>query len=441
MILLALGFIELGFGTAAAWADTLPYSVRTHGYSAYSTTVRGDARSVGMAGANLGLSGYVLGTMDNPAGEAMTIGGIDLNFAVNFPHDSLVQNYDYTLTSGMGGLAMSLYPWGLGFGVLVPAVEGGNYSPVPVDYVVHELRLSGARVFWNNHLAVGLGLTLGQAVRDYGLVTNTGITAGGTVSMIAQLPFRLLLGADFLLPMTYGVDPSVPSPASLPGIFQPIQVPWRAGVGLGWVPNRFFRTDFSVRVVGPSDTTALLRDDSVLTGTSVTVQPHFGFAYNWIDYPEFSSNLFWGAYLESPRIQNASTRMHGTAGIEVAPWVFGAGAAIDAAYGYVNGIVFFGVNIIKIFTKLDLLPTPWMPPREGVFPSPFRMSDEGLPRPLVKNWKNQGGVPDVLEIGNEIPGRVRKKTQETVEEAKEIVQSIGEMPSKVSGRIEKRKKQ
>ena len=64
-------------------ADPLPYTVRTQPYNAWPTTVRGDIRTVGMAGASVGLGDTFIASTANPAGPAMTLQGADLSYTSN----------------------------------------------------------------------------------------------------------------------------------------------------------------------------------------------------------------------------------------------------------------------------------------------------------------------------------------------------------------------
>src|SRR5690242_18290289 len=61
----------------ARGADPLRYDQRQHRYNGLSATVTGDIRTVGMAGATVGLADTFLTASNNPAGCSMTLGLLD----------------------------------------------------------------------------------------------------------------------------------------------------------------------------------------------------------------------------------------------------------------------------------------------------------------------------------------------------------------------------
>ena len=103
--------------TQAQANHELPYSTRTRAYSGISTTVRGDIRTVGMAGATVGLADTYLAAVDNPAGLAMTMNTGDLNFTRNWIYDSNVQDGLTPITSNSMGAALNMHPWGFSIGL------------------------------------------------------------------------------------------------------------------------------------------------------------------------------------------------------------------------------------------------------------------------------------------------------------------------------------
>src|SRR3954465_6490571 len=103
--------------------DLLPYSTRTHTYSAWSTAARGDLRTVGMSGATVGLADTFIAALDNPAGLAMTLNGIDANFTTNFVYDGNIQSFDKSKGFYDFGIASDSYPWGFSIGLVSNAHE------------------------------------------------------------------------------------------------------------------------------------------------------------------------------------------------------------------------------------------------------------------------------------------------------------------------------
>ena len=78
----------------------LPYSLRTHEYSAWDTTVRGDLGTVGMAGATVGLGDTRIGSVDNPAGLGMTLDSTGIEITGSSIQDGYIQAYPSLITTG-----------------------------------------------------------------------------------------------------------------------------------------------------------------------------------------------------------------------------------------------------------------------------------------------------------------------------------------------------
>ena len=60
-------------------------------------------------------------------------------------------------------------------------------------------------------------------------------------------------------------------PTDIAGFFQDASSPYRLGLGIGWLPNRFFKASAGLYIFGSADNTALLSDDSRLIGVNMTV--------------------------------------------------------------------------------------------------------------------------------------------------------------------------
>ncbi|HUP57953.1 MAG TPA: hypothetical protein VM598_10910, partial [Bdellovibrionota bacterium] len=316
-----------------ASAEELPYSTRSRPFTGWSSTARGDIRTVGMAGATVGLADTFLATGSNPAGLAMTLGGADLTFASNTVHDSHIQSFEETIASNSYGTALSGYPWGIGFGYRSPYGEGAPYTvggtPVLPKISTRMAELSIARVF-ENTVSLGVGISLGQgeieiddtrgnssAYHSYAVGANFGI--------MFQLPNRFLLAGSHSTPMKFSAATADnPSPI-IAGFYQPIEMPSRSTLGLGWIPNRFFRADFDLAYIGSTPTTALIRDETALVGENGVYIPRLGAAYTFIDYKELHGTVFGGTYFETAREESTSNRIHVTSGIEIKPWVLTIG--------------------------------------------------------------------------------------------------------------------
>lgn len=422
-------------GYPKAWAaDLLPYSTRTRPYNLWMPTTQGDIRTVGMSGATIGLADGFIAASENPAGLAMTINGVDLNLAADLINDGNIQNFSSPMYAANIGSALSLYPWGLGLGYIRPTGEGQTYSvstapndPAKISVTNQEFYISVAHLFFKNKLSLGASLILGQTTWDFenptfGHLNTSAFTWGGNFGAQIQLPARFLIGLSYRMPMHYSVNNPPVSPG-LPGFVQYAETPTRMGIGAGWIPNRFFKVDFTTFVVSPTSNTALLSDDSQIVGQNWTVEPRVGISYHFIDFPAFKSKLYLGASYEISRIDGLRNRVHGSGGLEINPWIFATGAAIDLSASYRNFIIFIGIDVIKTLETLDFIPPLWHPKPAGFFPSPTFLSDEGVARPLVNHWRPHPDV-DPIQASLEMPERIGKKAAEIGEDLSKFRKSV-----------------
>ena len=407
--------------SAKSHADILPYAVRTRPYSGFETGVRGDTRTVGMSGATLGLGDTFIAATDNPGAMAMTMGLGDDNITHTHIFDGHVQAPAVPLDTTNAGLALNYYPWAFSFGYLSPYREQNTYDlaaapghPALLNTAVQELRFTGSRVSLNNLFSLGLSINVAQAETAIGFSNQTftslsnhtydlGFTAGASY----QLPYRLLLGAAITSGMNFSAAADINPAATIPGLFQPIMTPWRGGLGLGWIPNRFFRADFSTFLIGTTTGAALLSNDAILVGRDVTVQPRIGAAYVFCDFKNLSGTVFFGSYYEVSRIDNTPSRFHKTIGTEVKPWIFTVGVGTDLAADYKDSFFSFSIDVFKVLEQLSLIPVN-KPPHDGFLPSPFFQSDLGLSRPLVRNWVPDPHAIDPVKTGLAIPEKIEE---------------------------------
>ncbi len=436
--LLVIAVLAGFFAATPARAEPiLPYTTRTHGYSGWSSTVRGDIRNLSMAGAVVGLADTFVSSAENPAGIAMAGRGLGLQITGNRVYDGDIQPYEAPLTTSNLGVTSSAYPWGFSAGYWSPQYEGGAYRlgsdsgpRVRPEVLTQEFRFAAGRVFFDNKLALGGSFVLGRSVQSIEFLdtpemdnSHTAYSIGASFGAIYQLPKRWLLGATYSFPVTYLVD-SVEDPSrGVGGFFQPVKTPYRVGLGVGWLPNRFFRAGLSFLVIGPTNGVALLSDNSKFVGANTTVQPRIGAYYTFAEYRELQMGIGGGTYLETSRVQNTPTRLHVTGALEIHPWIFKLGWGIDRAPRYVNYIASLGLDLIKIGRKLDLIPMGYRPPpHDGFFPPRTQQIDDGLPRPLVKNWTPPLHQTDVVDAALEFPGRLQKKVQSV---GNDIIDAIG----------------
>ncbi|MEO5970978.1 MAG: hypothetical protein ABIQ95_13700, partial [Bdellovibrionia bacterium] len=374
-------------------ADTLPYTRRTHAYNGWNSSVHGDNRTIGMGGATVALGDTFLASMENPAGLAMTLEGVDLNISNNRIRDANIQTYLYPIYLGSVGVAFNNHPWGFSIGFFNNSREGQEYllpsnagKPTYLETSISEIRLGMGRLIdiGGRPLALGMALNFGTAEEAIDHRPQQSSALGLIGSAMYQLPNRLLLGVSYQLPITYPIPTSVDSP-ELPGFYQIMKVPSRLLMGLGWIPNRIFRAGLSFSFIGESKGATLMRDDNILIGDYPTFQPRLGFAYTFADFSVVHSRIFLGSYLENTRITD-SGRLHATIGLESRFWFLTLGYSTDLSINYVNNSFSLGIDVVRMASMLELIPKTWHPPYAGLFPPPFVPSDVGLPRPIVENW-------------------------------------------------------
>ena len=413
--------VLLLFIATNSYADILPYTVRTRPYSGFETGVRGDTRTVGMSGATLGLGDTFIAATDNPGAMAMTMGLGDDNFAHTHIYDAHVQAPAVAMDTNNVGLALNYYPWTFSFGYLSPYREANTYDlaaapgrPALINSTVQELRFAVSHVTANNRFSFGLSLNVAQAETAIGFsdqtfasLSNHTYDLGLTVGASYQLPYRLILGTAVTSGMNFSGADNLNPMATIPGLFQPVITPWRGGVGLGWIPNRFFRADFSTFLIGTTTGAALLKDDTILVGQNVTVQPRLGAAYVFCDFKNLTGTVFFGSYYEVSRIENASSRFHKTIGTEVKPWIFTVGFGSDIASDYRDTFFSVNVDLFKVLEQLSLIPVN-KPPHDGFLPNPFFQSDLGLSRPLVRHWVPDPNAIDPVKTGLAIPAKIEE---------------------------------
>jgi hypothetical protein len=433
--------VAAGLGLAPAVraqppVQTLPYGARTRAFNGLSTFLTGDLRTVGTAGAIGGIGDSFFGSYDNPAGLAMTLGDGGLFLGGNIQRDAFVQNFDNPFsTYTLGGFSPQ-YPWGWAVSLSNLHSEGTRYfSPVTGETMnaqvfTREVRASLARTFWDHRLSIGASLILGQGVRSLEFEPDavTGLrspstasltyTAGASLGFLFQLPRRWFLGLAGTSPLTYPGELDI-SITQFPGFYQEIVVPWRLTLGTGWIPNRIFRFGASLQAIGISSRASLLSDQNRSVGATHTVQPRLGAYYRAIEFKELVLEVMLGSYMEFSRIEGLGVRPHLTAAVELKPWIFILGAGIDFAHTYQNIIYAVGVDVGKLFRKLDLFPPLPHPPYAGFVPSPFRIFDEGLPRPINPSWQPpEGPSQNVIDIGKALPVKVKEKLEDTIQDIK-----------------------
>lgn len=395
----------------------LPYTQRTRSYLGFSTAIRGDLRTVGMSGATLGLADNLVGTIDNPAGLAMTLGGTTAQITTTSVSDGYVQDFSQSISTTSFGIASSLYRWGLSFSIWNPYAEGQSYTlngetlKPTLDLV--EYRFGVAYVLPNHRWSFGVNVGVGVVDRTLQRLSGTSSTTStavvGSIGIQHQLPRRWILGLSYHFPSNYKDALATDPTQGVTQFHQAVHRPSRLGVGVGWIPSRTFQFGVTLYAIAPVSGAAPLRNTSISTGASLTLQPRLGVSYMYADYKEYEGGVMLGSYLEPSTIDSTADRVHLTTGITAEPWIFDFGIAYDTAKQYENFIVTAGIDFIKVLSKLDLIPTPYRPQSAGFLPAPDAFTDEGLPRPLVKEWKDRGPPVNIIEVGKQLPAKIEEK--------------------------------
>ncbi len=427
----------------------LPYSTRTRPYSAYSGTVRGDPRTVGMAGATVGLADTFVAAGDNPAGLAMALPLGDTHGSTNRIYDGHLQDREAPLQASSLGAALSIRNFGISIGLTNIWDEGQFYrltstsTPQWVESYVREYRVAGAYRF-HDRLSIGGQLRFANLVQGLGPATGadsnpaaTDSGMGASLGLLYRIPRqRLLLGASWSSGLTLDARDSIPSSfLLLPGFAQPVQIPSRLSLGLGYVPNRLLRADFTIQRVGATPGAALLSNQSRSIGANATIEPHLGVAYTFADFTRIRGLLFGGTYLQPSRIDSLPTRLHLTFGLE-AKWSFlNFGLALDRAASYDNYIASIGVDPFRIMELMDVIPRRRTLPPRGFLPDPWYESDEGLATHLRNaREKSPGPGLDPLEVGRQIPNKLEQRVRDFT--PGQVLDQLQELPNAIQQDID-----
>ncbi|MBL7714356.1 MAG: hypothetical protein JNL01_02745 [Bdellovibrionales bacterium] len=387
-------------------AFALPYSQRSSRYSMYSTSLKGDLTQLGLAGAQASVGDQFIGSLENPATIAMTSRSGGLQISGNTIQDGFTQNYSDKIKSYHYGAHVSEYPWGISAGVWSPQDEGD----ATFEHNAKEYRLGLSRVLKKHKLSFGASLLIAESTLRDGSEKSNSSAVGYAVGAVYQFRPKHLVGLSFTSPVT--VSGSVQKTGiNIPGFFQGAHSPLRIQAAYGWIPNRIFKVAAGVSVLGTSPNTALLTDQNARVGESWTLHPRAGAQVTLVDYKEFWARVGAGTYLEASRISGRQDRLHFTGSVEFTGWIFSLGWGLDSAKGYRNLIYSAGVDVVRLLQKMDLIPMPVQYPSQGVLPNPLKNSDEGLARPLVKEWVEPAEGKSVIEIGRELPGKVQEKVK------------------------------
>ena len=415
-------------GTIWCWAqlangatpapETFPYSQRVVPYAVRGTTVLGDLSYVGIAGAAVGAPDSMVGALDNPAGLALTLTRPGLLLNSQRYSDDHIQSEAQSLESQNVLMSWSPYPWGFGASIWTPYTEGGRYiSPKDGQSYRASIRMteylfSMSRAFWKGHIALGLSAGVASLSRDWEK-SSSFVSEGSdsyapslSVGFLAQLRHRVVFGASASAPIVFKAIQR--TSAYMDGFHQSAYAPPQYRFGVGWIPNRLFSISAALYFLGPFRENALLSDQTQRMKTSWIPQIRVGARYRWLEIQNLSSEIYVGTYTEVARLQGGTYRAHGTGGVEINPWIVRLGLGFDLAHGYRNLFASFGVDFPQLLVKLGLVDPFWRPKPVGVFSSPAKLSEEGLPPGLSSNriQKLRTRI-NLLKEGKNIPERAK----------------------------------
>ncbi len=408
LILTEGAFAQVPFGT----------NVRTKPYSGWDSTLRGDIDTIGMGGATTAVPYNISSATANPAGFAMTTGSLLLQINKNTIHDDTIQKSGASFDSSQIGAALNPPEWGFALSYTVPKTETGDYislntgQVLATEIAVKKLQLSVAHDFLDDAISLGAGVGLNFGVRDLGDFSYGNAAFSLQLGALWKLPHHWIVGADFGPQFTIGPSGGADQ-NQLPGFNQAIITPSVAAFGIGWVPNRFFRVGVDLLYIAGTNNTAILADQNIAIGQSATAEPRAGAIYEFVDYKNLQATASAGTYFEQARVEGASSRAHGTAGIQVNPFFINTGLGVDFASNYRNVMVSIGLDLIRTGRTFNFIPPDPVPHYSNVFPEPGAISADGLPRPMTDADERKGVSPpsteDVQQIIKDIPNKIQGK--------------------------------
>jgi hypothetical protein len=398
-LIIVLSLAALGYICPPAFAQypDLPYTTRTKGYAGWSSIVKGDNNTVGMAGATIAIPNSIAAMEGNPAGFAMDLGGLGAQINSNNLKDPYTAHGNSDITEFQGGVGTSAPPWGYGITYYSPSTEYVDSSEVSV----RELRASIAHLL-GNYASIGASLEYVKALRRFGDGDYNGGTLSFQIGGLYKLTDAWVVGASYS-PQTDIGPAGAENPDPL-GFNQSVKVPSLTSLGIAFVPDRFFKFGAALILVGGLDDTALLSDQTIAYGQSFTIEPRVGASYIIADYQNFKIELAMGSYYEESRVQGASNRFHGTFGLDLNPYFINTGVGTDIASGYKNWVASVGIDLVRTARTFGIIPKDTVPPYDGFFPPPFHHSPDGLPDGFTIGQTKTNAPPNVSDVENIVTG-------------------------------------
>jgi hypothetical protein len=411
----------------SAYATTFPYTQRTQDYSGWTAAIQADTNTTGMAGAVIALPSSISSSESNPAGYAMETGSLSAQINRISITDKRIQPDGQSIDSSQWGLGLSPPPWGFAISYYSPITENATYvSPITGDSLLtevsmKELRFTVSRSFFDSRLALGFSAELVKAVRELGPYSYNSDAPSYNLGALYRLPDHFILGAGYTPPLTIGPNANNIAQNELPGFNQAVLRPSELDLGIGWVPNRFFKTGFQVSYVGDTANTALLYDQTEITGANPTLVPRIGASYVLAEYNNFQSEWAVGSYYATSRVEGQASRLHATTGLEANPYFVNLGIGFDLSSDYQNIMVGVGIDIVRTLRTFDIIPKDPTPAYNGFFPKADKIVADGLPEAMTKGEARTTQETSLGQVGTiveEAPGNIVDKfsgKQTTVE--------------------------
>lgn len=413
-----LAFLHFLITNSAHAAYPYPYSMRTQAFSGWNTAVRGDINTVGMAGATVAIPYSISSAEYNPSGFAMSISSLSAQLNKASVHDGNLQKSGANYEINEWGVALSPPPWGFGISYYSPSSESGSYlSPLTgheliTEISVRELRATVARAFLMNRLAVGLSIEMERGLRKLGMYSQSGTSWGVQLGALYRLDDHIVLGLSALPGTTIDGAADAGSQGEVENFFQRIESPTVISSGVAWIPNRFFKTGFSLQFIGTTPGAALLADQTKMVGGHLAIEPRLGASYVLAEYQNFKMEYAAGIYYEPTRILRESSRMHGTMGLEFNPYFINTGIGFDLAKDYRNVMISIGIDIVRTLRTFEIVPKDPVPAYQGFFPSAMEVSADGLPEGMTQGEYKKSAPATLDDVGmiiSAIPEKIQKR--------------------------------
>ena len=395
-----------------------PYSVRTHDYSGYTSAPQSDTNTTGMAGATVALPASISSAQANPAGYAMETGSVSAQINRIEIFDLRIQPDGQPIDSSQWGFAVSPPPWGFSITYYSPITENALYDSaltgdsLLTEVSIKELRLNVSRYFLDSRLALGVALELVKAVRELGPYSYDSEAPSFILGALYRLPSHFVLGAGYTPPLAIGPNSNDYLQDEMVGFNRSVIRPSELDLGVGWVPNRFFKTGLQVSYIGDTTNTALLADETVTTGSHPTWVPRIGESYVIADYKNFKSEWAVGSYYETSRLSGYGDRAHLTTGLDVNPYFINLSAGFDLASDYRNFMLGIGIDIVRTLRFFDIIPNDPTPHYDGIIPNPVEFSADGLPDAMTTGEIRIApsiSLGDVADLVSEGPSNISDK--------------------------------